>query len=92
MNWKKIANYLNSDKFLNIHVLNRVQILEDAFWLFKEEKLNLDILLDLTSYLVREIDYLPWISGFQIMDYFMMHFRGTSIQPPFEVINYFTLK
>jgi len=30
-NWDKISSYLNSVEFINIHVLNRAQIINDLF-------------------------------------------------------------
>ncbi|XP_033224230.1 aminopeptidase Q-like [Belonocnema kinseyi] len=68
-NWKKIGHYLNSENFSNIDILNRAQILQDGFWLFKQEKLDKELLIYLTSYLTREVDYIPWSTGDDIIQH-----------------------
>ena len=85
-NWKKIISYLDSDNYSKIHVLNRAQLLNDAFWLFKGKKLDLQIFFDLFSYLGREVDYIPWVPAFQIIDYFFQQTKYTPIYPSFKVV------
>ena len=65
----KLAEYLNSEMYSNIHVLNRAQILEDALWLFEHKKLGKEIFIHLTKYLARDVDYLPWVAGDDIIQY-----------------------
>lgn len=67
-----IANYLNSENFSRIHVLNRAQLLDDALWLYQQKLLERDILFNLTSYMIREVDYIPWASFDKILIYFEM--------------------
>ncbi|XP_036150482.1 aminopeptidase N-like [Monomorium pharaonis] len=55
-NWRKLANYLNSDNYTKIHVLNRVQIIDDAYHLMKAEQLDIEIFLELASYLPQDTD------------------------------------
>ena len=52
-NWRKIANYLNSDNYTKIHVLNRAQIIDDAYHLMMARQLDIEIFLDLANYLSR---------------------------------------
>ncbi|EFN61224.1 Aminopeptidase N, partial [Camponotus floridanus] len=59
-NWQNIARYLKSTKYTNIHVLNRAQIIDDAYYFVKEGTLNFSIFLELTEYLSRETDYIAW--------------------------------
>ncbi|XP_050465476.1 aminopeptidase N-like [Cataglyphis hispanica] len=59
-NWMMIAYYLNSEKYENIHVINRAQIIGDAFHLMMEEKLDSAIFWELASYLWRERNYIAW--------------------------------
>ncbi|KAL6419884.1 hypothetical protein ACFW04_011106 [Cataglyphis niger] len=59
-NWMMIAYYLNSEKYENIHVINRAQIIDDAFHLMMEEKLDSAIFWELASYLWRERNYVAW--------------------------------
>ncbi|XP_025263027.1 aminopeptidase Q-like [Camponotus floridanus] len=69
-NWLKIAQYLNSEKYSNIHVLNRAQIINDAFHFAIEKKLEFSIFWELVSYLAQETDYIAWypmLKAFEIM-------------------------
>ncbi|XP_011497942.1 PREDICTED: aminopeptidase N-like [Ceratosolen solmsi marchali] len=64
-NWKLITNYLNSENRTKIHVLNRAQLMDDALAFVKQEKLSLKILLQLTSYLKNETNYIAWQPAFK---------------------------
>ncbi|XP_025269945.1 aminopeptidase N-like [Camponotus floridanus] len=60
VNWRKIAQYLNSQKYRNIHVLNRAQIINDAFHFAIEKELEFSVFWELASYLGQERDYIAW--------------------------------
>ncbi|XP_029162442.1 thyrotropin-releasing hormone-degrading ectoenzyme-like [Nylanderia fulva] len=72
-NWQTIARYLKLENYANIHVLNRAQIIDDAFYFMLEKKLNSSIFWDLASYLPRrEKDYIAWypmIKAFEYLSY-----------------------
>ncbi|XP_029176638.1 aminopeptidase N-like [Nylanderia fulva] len=68
-NWKRIRNYLNSRNYKNIHVLNRAQIIDDAFNLMIAGHLNCSIFWDITSYLYQEEDYIAWYPMFKALEY-----------------------
>lgn len=68
-NWRKIANYLNSDNYTKIHVLNRAQIIDDAYHLMIAHQLDINIFLDLASYLSRETDFVALYPMFNILDF-----------------------
>ncbi|EFN65132.1 Aminopeptidase N, partial [Camponotus floridanus] len=59
-NWRKIAQYLNSKKYNNIHVINRAQIINDAFHFVIEKKLEFCVFWEIASYLGQERDYIAW--------------------------------
>jgi len=65
-----IADYLNSDNYKTIHVLNRAQIIDDAYHLLMINQLDYKIFLRLTEYLSRETDYIPWYPMFKSFEYF----------------------
>lgn len=67
MNWLKIADYLNSENYTKIHVLNRAQIINDAIHLMFADRLDPRIFMDITKYLRRETDYIAWYSLFKIL-------------------------
>ena len=65
-NWALIADQLLNDH-LGIHLMNRAQLLDDAFNVAKAGFLDYRVALDQTLYLVEETEYIPWsaaISGF----------------------------
>ncbi|XP_071646515.1 aminopeptidase N-like [Temnothorax longispinosus] len=67
-NWEKIMKYLNSEKYSNIHVLNRAQIIDDAYYFLLRNKLDFHFFKDLTYYLSRETNYVVWYPMFKIME------------------------
>ena len=74
INWLKIADYLNSENYTKIHVLNRARIINDAIHLMFMDKLDPRIFMDLTKYLRRETDYVVWFSLFKILKDATKHF------------------
>ncbi|KAL6264855.1 hypothetical protein P5V15_004950 [Pogonomyrmex californicus] len=67
--WLGIINYLNSENYTNINVLNRAQIIDDTFHLAISGKLNFYVFWDVVSYLKWETDYIPWYSMFKAAEY-----------------------
>ncbi|KAL6420166.1 hypothetical protein ACFW04_014097 [Cataglyphis niger] len=67
--WKKIAVYLNNENYRKIHVLNRAQIIDDAFHFLLLNKLKAKIFWKLTKYLSRETDYIAWYPMFKAIQY-----------------------
>ncbi|XP_029666239.1 aminopeptidase N-like [Formica exsecta] len=67
--WQKIALYLNSENYRKIHVLNRAQIIDDAFHFMLLHKLKAPIFWELTKYLSQEIDYIAWYPMFKAIQY-----------------------
>lgn len=63
-NWRLLQQQLETN-LTTIPLLNRVQLLSDAFALAKAGNLNYTIPLGLTKYLVDEKSYLPWEAAFR---------------------------
>ncbi|XP_025269737.1 glutamyl aminopeptidase-like [Camponotus floridanus] len=59
-NWQNIAKYLNSRNYSKIHVLNRAQIIDDAYYFLSSGKLDMYTFLDLAKYLWQETDFVAW--------------------------------
>ncbi|CAD6234138.1 GSCOCG00007590001-RA-CDS, partial [Cotesia congregata] len=59
-NWKLITNYLKSENYKKIHVLNRAQLIDDAFVFAEFGYLNFNVAFDLARYLKVETEYVPW--------------------------------
>ncbi|XP_025262248.1 aminopeptidase N-like [Camponotus floridanus] len=69
-NWRKIGRYLNSKEYENIHVLNRAQIIDDAFHFAVEKELEFSVFWKIAQYLSNERDYIAWypmIKAFEFM-------------------------
>ncbi|KAG7211602.1 hypothetical protein KM043_010857 [Ampulex compressa] len=84
-NWMRIAEYLNSDDYNKIHVLNRAQIIDDAASLTMTERLSPVIFIKLTNYLSRETDAIPWRAAFSAMRdlrKYITHAQGGKILKP----------
>ncbi|XP_011250719.2 aminopeptidase N [Camponotus floridanus] len=66
-NWKNIGD-IEFIEYPNIHVLNRAQIIDDAYHFAMVDELNFSIFLELTEYLSRETDYVAWYPMFKILE------------------------
>ena len=73
-NYKMIADQLVSDHS-KIALLNRAQLLDDAFTLANIDRISYSTAFDLTLYLKNEIEYVPWRSVLDELDYIdiMLH-------------------
>lgn len=60
--WALLSRQLASD-LSQVPRLNRAQLIDDAFELTSQGLLSLDILMNLTSYLTKEIDPFPWLTA-----------------------------
>uniref|UniRef100_A0A1B6CLC6 Aminopeptidase n=1 Tax=Clastoptera arizonana TaxID=38151 RepID=A0A1B6CLC6_9HEMI len=64
-NWKLLTKHLiDPNRFQQIGVINRAQLVGDALNLARAGALNYSVALDLTQYLAQELEYLPWKSAF----------------------------
>lgn len=62
-----------------IHVLNRAQLIDDAFNLARAGVLNYSMPLNLISYLEKENDVIPWFTAMNNLDFVLerMRYRNT---------------
>ncbi|EFN72187.1 Membrane alanyl aminopeptidase, partial [Camponotus floridanus] len=58
--WQKIVDYLKSDDYTKIHVLNRAQIIDDAYHFMMINQHDIIMFLNLIGYLSQETEYTPW--------------------------------
>ncbi|XP_058252399.1 alanyl (membrane) aminopeptidase b, tandem duplicate 1 [Hemibagrus wyckioides] len=77
-NWKKLLDVLQSNH-KNIRVINRAQIIDDAFNLARARIISTTLALNTTLYLSNERDYMPWESALDNLDYFYLMFDRTDI-------------
>ncbi|GAB1858981.1 Aminopeptidase N [Camponotus japonicus] len=83
-NWRKIAKYLNFQKYRNIHVLNRAQIINDAFHFAIEKKLEFSVFWILASYLAQERKYIAWYPMLKAFEILSNIFPFLNFYPEFE--------
>ncbi|XP_014484467.1 PREDICTED: aminopeptidase N-like, partial [Dinoponera quadriceps] len=68
-NWMKIAKHLNNEDHTKIHVLNRAQIIDDAYHFLMDGSFSYIIFYDLISYLQKETNFIVWHSMMNILHY-----------------------
>ncbi|XP_024875505.1 puromycin-sensitive aminopeptidase-like protein [Temnothorax curvispinosus] len=73
-NMERIIRYLNSEEYKNIHVLNRAQMIDDAFAFLMEDQLDNSVFKNLINYLRRERDYVAWRPMFRILERLSKYF------------------
>lgn len=85
-NWKMLIDYLQDpNTFTNIGPLNRAQLLDDALNLARAGRLDYNMALNLTKYLVHEKEYVPWQSAFVALSYIDSMFIKTGHFDKFKV-------
>ncbi|XP_063229950.1 aminopeptidase N-like [Bacillus rossius redtenbacheri] len=83
-NWRRIAAHLGGDGHQSIHVLNRAQLLDDSLNLARAGLLDYKLALDVTRYLSRETDYLPWTSALNNLAFIDRRLVGSEAHGSFK--------
>ncbi|XP_067209387.1 aminopeptidase N-like [Linepithema humile] len=68
-NWRKLVQYMNSTKYINIHVLNRAQIIDDAFHFFIHKQIDYVTFWNISAFLSQETNYVVWYSMFKAFEH-----------------------
>jgi aminopeptidase N len=76
-NWQLITQQLMTNHSV-ISVINRAQVIDDAFNLAEAGQLDYETALNLTRYLEHETDYIPWESVLTGMEYISSMMSCTS--------------
>ncbi|KAL7866780.1 hypothetical protein AOLI_G00145940 [Acnodon oligacanthus] len=82
-NWQRLVSQLTSDHSV-IPVINRAQILDDAFKLARARIINITVALSITKYLSEEREYMPWDSAIKNFDHFFLMFDWTEVYGAME--------
>ncbi|XP_028812988.1 aminopeptidase N-like isoform X1 [Denticeps clupeoides] len=82
-NWERLFTQLDQNHEA-IPVLNRAQLIDDAFNLARAAMLNITFTLRSTKYLVREKEYIPWQSATGNLYNFMIMFDRTEVYGPMQ--------
>lgn len=80
-NWNKLFMQLESNRHV-IPVINRGQLIDDAFNLARAGRLNVTTGLSLTKYLRNDTEYIPWESALKNLDYFVLMFDRSEVYGP----------
>lgn len=65
-NWRMIIQALQNN-FSSVDPLNRVQLLDDAHYLFNQQRLKIELFLDLLSFVHNETDSVVWYKAIRIL-------------------------
>ncbi|XP_682987.2 aminopeptidase N [Danio rerio] len=77
-NWERLLSQLETNH-QTIPVVNRAQILDDAFNLARASIINITLALRTTKYLVREREYIPWEAALRSLNYFFQLFDRNEV-------------
>lgn len=82
-NWKKIQAQLQSDPSV-IPVINRAQVIYDAFNLASAHRVPVTLALDNTRFLIQETEYMPWQAALGSLSYFQLMFDRSEVYGPMK--------
>nr|XP_057934796.1 aminopeptidase N-like isoform X2 [Doryrhamphus excisus] len=82
-NWERLLAKLDS-QHQDIPVVNRAQIIGDAFNLARAKMVNLTLALSTTKFLQKEVEYLPWQTASSNLDYFYLMFDRSEVYGPMQ--------
>uniref|UniRef100_A0A8C8ZGF7 Aminopeptidase n=1 Tax=Prolemur simus TaxID=1328070 RepID=A0A8C8ZGF7_PROSS len=82
-NWNKIQTQLQTDPSV-IPVINRAQIINDAFNLASAQKVSVTLALNNTLFLIQETEYMPWQAALDSLNYFKLMFDRSEVYGPMK--------
>ncbi|KAI9542098.1 hypothetical protein NQZ68_023681 [Dissostichus eleginoides] len=86
-NWDRLLTLLNTNHQA-LSIINRAQIIDDAFNLARAKIIDTTLALRTTKYLSNEREYIPWESALRNLNYYILMFDRTEVygalQPYFK--------
>ncbi|XP_068460282.1 aminopeptidase N-like [Clinocottus analis] len=82
-NWERLLTQLETDP-QRIPLVNRGQLIDDAFNLARAELLEVTLALNTTRFLRSEREYLPWESAVRNLEYFVLMFDRSEVYGPMQ--------
>ncbi|XP_058485238.1 aminopeptidase N-like [Solea solea] len=82
-NWERLLSLLSTNHQA-LSVINRAQIIDDAFNLARAKIVSTTLALTTTKYLHKERDYMPWESALRNLDYYILMFDRTEVYGAFQ--------
>uniref|UniRef100_A0A8C2BEW6 Aminopeptidase n=1 Tax=Cyprinus carpio TaxID=7962 RepID=A0A8C2BEW6_CYPCA len=83
-NWQRLLNVLKTSR-QSIPVINRAQLIDDAFNLAKAGIIETTLALRTTLFLNSETEYMPWEAALDNLDYFYLMFDRTEVYGHMQV-------
>ncbi|XP_042339832.1 aminopeptidase Ey-like [Plectropomus leopardus] len=77
-NWNRLLSKLSSGHE-DIPVINRAQIIDDAFNLARAKMVNTTLALTTTKFLHKEVDYMPWETARRNLNYYFLMFDRSEV-------------
>ncbi|NXC51006.1 AMPN Aminopeptidase, partial [Penelope pileata] len=77
-NWDQLLQQLSNDHSV-IPVINRAQIIDDAFNLARAKYVNVTLALNTTRFLSGETAYMPWQAALNNLQYFQLMFDRSEV-------------
>lgn len=82
-NWERLFTQLGADHQV-IPVINRAQLVDDAFNLARAQLVSTSLALRTTSYLSQETEYMPWQSALDNLDYYYLMLDRSEVYQPMQ--------
>ncbi|KAM4572413.1 aminopeptidase N-like isoform 2-T2 [Odontesthes bonariensis] len=82
-NWERLLLQLSTEHRV-IPVINRAQLVDDAFNLARAELVSTTLALRTTSYLSQETEYMPWQSALNNLRYYDLMLDRTDVYEPMQ--------
>ncbi|KAM6308555.1 aminopeptidase N [Aegotheles albertisi] len=77
-NWDQLLRQLSTDRQA-IPVINRAQIIDDAFNLARAKHVTVTLALNTTRFLSQETEYMPWQAALNNLQYFQLMFDRSEV-------------
>ncbi|KAI8500654.1 Endoplasmic reticulum aminopeptidase 1 [Branchiostoma belcheri] len=84
-NWQLLAEDLDTANFQNIPTQSRAGLIDDAFNLVRSGHLAPEVALNLSRYLTREREYLPWLAAERAFGYLHMMLANSNSSSDLKV-------
>ncbi|NWI04281.1 AMPN Aminopeptidase, partial [Tichodroma muraria] len=80
-NWDQLLNQLGTNHTV-FPVINRAQVIDDAFNLARAKYVNVTLALNTTRFLSKETEYMPWQAALSNLQYFQLMFDRSEVFGP----------
>ncbi|XP_068175753.1 aminopeptidase N-like isoform X2 [Antennarius striatus] len=77
-NWERLLSLLDTNHKA-LSVMNRAQIIDDAFNLARAKIINTTLALKTTKYLSKERDYIPWQTALRNLNFYILMFDRSEV-------------